>query len=243
MSHRTLAQLVLTVALATAGCSGVAAPSTMSTQGAPGGSGLPLASPTEFSTSSPSPSPSLAGANPSPGCEPSSLGALKDEGFVPIGGQFTPPEHELARGYDVVASLAQAPVTAYQPILPKAVPGGRSLMLLLANGETQSLFAAYSDKPLQRTDTDTVLMAGRGIAVSEYPFEGQDGPFVLERVKRNRWPVQIGPHPGALVWADEIATGVRPFGVYWADGVRQWIIRGNPVHPDELVDVARSIYC
>jgi hypothetical protein len=213
--------------------------------------GVPSVAPAaESAVSSPSlaaaPRPSASAASSGPattsvaiGCRPSAVGVLHDDGFVPISEQFSPPQHPIGAGWVQIGNVSNARV-GYVPLLPKVAPAGRTLQFLLASGH--SVFAAYSHAPATRTLTDAMFMASAGILVLESPDAGQDGRFVLNHLKRNRWPVAVGPYVGALVWGDEVAEGVRPFGLYWADGVRQWIVRGTG-SPDELIDLARSIYC
>jgi hypothetical protein len=55
--------------------------------------------------------------------------------------------------------------------------------------------------------------------------------------------VRIGPHDAALVHSDEYTTGRREWTLYWADGPRQWRLGGDIADPNELIHMARSIYC
>jgi hypothetical protein len=186
-------------------------------------------------------SPTSAGAPA--GCGPSDLGALTDEGFTPFGEGFGPNEPTLGVAGNVLSSVAQARPTRYTVLLPKTLPGNRLLGLILWQSDAEQLGLIYSSEPVSIETTNSALHKGGGMALTERPFNGQDAKFVMENALRNKWLVEVGPHPAALIWGSEVAAGVRPFRLYWADGEREWILIGNPERPEVLLDFARSIYC
>jgi hypothetical protein len=196
----------------------------------PGG---PVAGPQRSQTSAGAPA----------GCGPSDLGALKDEGYTRFGEGFGRNEPNLGVAGNVLSSVAEATPTRYTVLLPKTLPGNRPLGLILWQPGAEQLGLIYSSEPVSIETTNSALHKSGGMALTQRPFNGQDAEFVLENALRNKWLVEVGPHPAALVWGSEVAAGVRPFGLYWADGVREWILIGNPERPEDLVDFARSIYC
>jgi hypothetical protein len=178
------------------------------------------------------------------GCGPAALGALQDEGFTPYGsrrgGRNSPT---LGHAGDVIESIDQITPSRYEVLLPKTLPGQRTLKLIVWLPEAEQLGLVYSSSEVSADTTNSLLHSNRGMALTQRPFAGQDASFVMQSAPRNRWLVQVGPNPAALVWGSEVAPGVRPFELYWADGDREWILIGNPERPEELVDFARSIYC
>lgn len=177
------------------------------------------------------------------GCGPSDLGEIKDEGFTPFGGGRGSNDATLGSAGTVVPSVAEIKPTRYTVLVPKTLPGDRVLRLTLWLPQEEQLGLVYSAKSVSAETRNSILHKDGGMALTQRPFNGQDAKFVLNNAPRNRWLVQVGPHPAALVWGSEVAAGVRPFGLYWADEDREWILIGNPERPEVLLDFARSIYC
>jgi hypothetical protein len=209
--------------------------------------GLPAGSSTAAPTSSPEARPSASVAAPSSsfplGCGPSSLGPLVDERPPASSQHFGGPFDAALSTYGtLVTDIADVKARGYTPLFPSANAGARTFQLAIDQTEIDAVALLYSAAPVPSTETNEGFIAKGGFALNESPFEGQDAKDVLSTVPSNRWPVQIGPHPAALVWGDPAPDGTRSFGLYWADDVRQWELIGD-ADPNELVDFARSIYC
>jgi len=184
---------------------------------------------------------STATAHPStswpPGCGPSNVDITEPPDSPGWGHAETP----LLGKQTMVPTFDDLPTDAFRPLRPDE-PEGRPLQHILLTGTSDILFV-YARHPLDETDTLTDAHAKGAFILAQRPFAGQDADFVLENVWRDSWRLQVGPHPAALVLGTPITTTIRTYGLYWADGEREWILRGDPVDPEELVDLARSIYC
>lgn len=177
------------------------------------------------------------------GCEPSEIGPLPDEDFTTPRRQFGSNDGRLGDAGAVVASLQDVPIASYPQVKPHAAPGGRGLKLILWLPQAQQLGLVYSTTAVSADTPNIDLFKGHGIALTQRPFSGMDARFVYDGAPRNKWLTQVSQYEAVLLWPDPMAEGVRPFRLYWADGIREWILIGNTGQPDELVDFARSIYC
>ncbi len=122
-------------------------------------------------------------------------------------------------GLTIVESIDQLEVTAYTPLVPRTIPGDRSLQMIGVLPEIQAVSFIYAASPLDRAMTATAALRASAIAVTQRPFEYLTADVVLsEGPRRNKWRVRLGPHDAALVWGDEMAEALRPFGLYWTDG-------------------------
>ncbi len=184
---------------------------------------------------------STATAHPStswpPGCGPSNLDITES----PASPGWGRAESPLLARDTVVPTFEDLPTHAFHPLRPDE-PEGRPLQHILLIGNS-NISLLYAREPLD--DADTLIDAYRKgtFGLTQRPFAGQDADFVLENAPRDSWRVEVGPYPAALVLGTPLTTTIRPYGLYWADGEREWILHGDPVDPEELVDLARSIYC
>jgi hypothetical protein len=119
--------------------------------------------------------------------------------------------------------------------------GNRTLRLAVVDAHG-ALTQVFAHETLTEDASYLDALEAHAIMVVQRPFNGQDAEFVLTEAIRNAWPTQVGPHSAALVWADPESETVRSFGLYWADGPREWIARAAG-DPNVLIDMARSIYC
>lgn len=176
------------------------------------------------------------------GCTASDLGALKDDGYIRSDQQRgRAPLTPLTSFGEVVDGVGSIQGVSYQPLAPRETP---TLPLSLAMSQPAGDIIAliYSPKPLADGASRLDLYANGGLMVLQQPAELPDGKTVFDSTERNRWLFRVDAHDAALIWGDEVASGVRPFGLYWSDGERSWSIVGTQ-GPDILIDMARSIYC
>jgi len=94
-------------------------------------------------------------------------------------------------------------------------------------------------------DTATLddFLATGGVLVNQWKSDGQTAQTVFDSVGKRAVPVAVGPYPAAMVHGDEIQTKIRPFGLYWSDGTRDFSILAGVDRPETVIDLARSIYC
>ena len=175
------------------------------------------------------------------GCGPSTL-QIVDGGSVGPGERLSEAAQDRPLGTAGGAIDLATEALAIVPTLP-ARPGSRLLQFALYNGTTGVLSLAYSQAGATPRSSTFDFLGHGGFALTERPYSGQDGTEVYDSVSRNRWYVNVGSYQAALVWADPYASNLRPFGLYWSDGTREFILIGAPVSPNELVDFARSIEC
>jgi hypothetical protein len=187
--------------------------------------------------------PGPSGSPPQQGCGPISLGIAYDPYATPGTQYGWPPELALADLGTVVEDFGDVTARGYRPLRPPD-PAARPLRLILVQAEVDAVALVYSPVPVAASDTNADLLAKGALVLTQRPFAGQDADFVLRVVPMDDWRVELGPYPGALVLGSPTAAGIRPFGLYWADGDREWILHGGgPARPEDLVDLARSIYC
>lgn len=176
------------------------------------------------------------------GCAPSSMGELTDDGFVPVAEQRGLIDHPFGIGATRLTSIDDPQLAAIDVKAPPNGPSEKPLREVLWVPEENAVSLVYSPADATVGLSTTEFLRTGGIVLIQLPFAGQDAKTVLSAVTRNVWEVDVGTHPAALVWGDPVAEDVRPFGLYWADGESQWVLRGA-VAPDELINLARSIYC
>lgn len=178
------------------------------------------------------------------GCEPSNLGALQDDGFVkPSDRRGGGMDRPLGTAGPVVSGESALSMLPFIAVLPPYGIGGRSRQLTMYEPQTATLSVAYARKVVLPTDSTFDFLATGGFGLTERPFAGQDAELVFNTLTRNRWLVTIGDQQATLVWADPYTDTLRPFGLYWSDGIREYILIGAPTSPDELVDFARALAC
>lgn len=181
-------------------------------------------------------------ASVAPGCGPSDLGVAFDRnppapdpralGFVEV---------RLAAGAVVADDFADLGGLGYIPLRPSEPPG-RPLQVILLYVDAQVLLI-YSVAKLAETDTARTVLIKTGYLLNQAPFQGRDAELVMSVAPSDDYLVQVGPHPAALVIGTPLGEGISSVGLYWADGPRQWMLRGDPERLEDLVDLARSIYC
>jgi hypothetical protein len=142
-----------------------------------------------------------------------------------------------------VPDITDQRISAMKPLLPQSTISARSRQLILFNPDAKILTLVYAPQRVDGSDGAWAALKSGAFKFTQKPYTGQDAELVHTSLTGNRWYVQLGTTKATLVWADPVAAGVRPFGLYWADGSHDFILQGAPEGPDELVDFARSLYC
>jgi hypothetical protein len=182
----------------------------------------------------------------SPSCAPSSLSPLHDDGHVKVEDMLShTPRRSLRAAGEEVASVEAAKLEydgSFEALEP-AMPANLPLALIMYEPAADTYILVYSNAEVGDETTVGEVIASGGIVAVEQAKGETDGQVAFDATDRNRWMVDIGGQDAALIWGDEVAAGTRPFGLYWTDDERSWIVNGTPGDPDALVDFARSIYC
>jgi hypothetical protein len=177
------------------------------------------------------------------GCRPSAL-TLDEPPYEPVVGHGRADlDRPLGSGREVVDTIDEAQIDSYEPLEPPSEIGGRSLQFLAVVKGIDMLSMVYASSKVTPGMTRSELWQRNGIAINQVPAEAEDPAKVALTIPDVSWEVEIGPHLAALVHGDADASGVRAFNLVWTDGARKWTMYGNPVSPNEMVDLARSIYC
>lgn len=89
------------------------------------------------------------------------------------------------------------------------------------------------------------LVRAGGIMLHRARPSGRDAQAVIRAVGERATVTSVRQHEAALVWADPSdGTGAsRSFDLHWSDGDYDYIILGGTDGPDEVVDMARSMFC
>ncbi|MFA6575293.1 MAG: hypothetical protein WCS84_07710 [Nocardioides sp.] len=102
----------------------------------------------------------------------------------------------------------------------------------------------FSGSPIDSKTTVAAFQASGGIALEATPAKNAGLPEVVNQVGDKRAiPVEVGPYPGVVIWADpEDASERRMHHVYWeADGyLFGLILQGTPEH---AATVSREVAC
>jgi hypothetical protein len=121
-------------------------------------------------------------------------------------------------------------------------PDGYGEVLAVEITDDPGVQSFFATSEIGEKDTIIDFFARGGIAVRQYRARGIDASVVVAEIGKRATLVGVGPYSAALVHADEIAPGLRPFHIYWSDGDSDWAIVGN-VEQAVVIDMARSVAC
>jgi hypothetical protein len=130
-------------------------------------------------------------------------------------------------------------------LVPARAPEGLDRVLVLEDNraDRQGMRLYYGPVSVVGSMTIDDFLGAGGIVVSEWKSDGQSAQVVFDAVGKRAIPVAIGPYDAAMVHGDEISTRIRPYGLYWSDGSRDFSILSGVDRPETTIDLARSIYC
>lgn len=193
---------------------------------------------------------SAAGASVSLACGPAQAVAFDDSSFTPYAAQRThallPPLSQTGR---VVISIDD-PKVPVQTVGIGQTLLGKPLTLLVALEDppgtggtlTREIRAYYGPANAADLTVDAFLSAG-GVIIGEASTTGRDATFVIGSVGKRAATVGVGPYVAALVHADPLADGTRPYGLYWSDGTLDLSIVAGDLAPESVIGIARAFYC
>lgn len=198
----------------------------------------------------------LAGAQPAgvegakdDGCGPSTIPPLDPKHVTSVSGRMYPPI--LGSGDPTTA--ADARKAGFDFRAPQSIPGDRTLRAFFADyaddadgGRTlYEVRAYYSDLTISDTDALPDFFKAGGIMLLERTPIGTTVQGLVKAAGDRVTTVSIGPFAGALTWADDLygSDSIRPYDVWLDDGDYDIKIVGETSTPEEVVDMARSIYC
>ena len=121
----------------------------------------------------------------------------------------------------------------------------------IGSADQPGLAAYYGTTPIGPDDTVADVLARGGIAVFERPTAGKDAASVDAGAHElGSWAglVEVGGFQAAVIHADPIGTrvrpeGVRPYYVFWSDGVHDWELRAGTSTAEQAIDAARAVAC
>ncbi|MEO6579254.1 MAG: hypothetical protein ABIO99_10200 [Candidatus Limnocylindria bacterium] len=192
-----------------------------------------------------------AGAPVAEGCRPAETPA-DDPVFASVDERFGPMVASPG-GRDVsdfgirVDSLDEVPPPASVLLLGRIPSDLANELVLYEPGDVGTRWTVVmylSPKPVAGTIAD--VMAAPAVQIVQKEATGQDAQVVaaaLDESTQRYSIIKVGAFDALVHHADPVGTDdVRPWHIYWSDGVRDWSVVGNR-DPVELIDLARSIYC
>jgi hypothetical protein len=187
----------------------------------------------------------------SEGCEPATT-PPDDPDFASVEMRLGPaqegPEGRLVTDFGVpVDNLNEVPppadVLALGPI-PGVLAYDTTLYDVTDAAPRWTVVTYLSPQPVTGTIVD--VMAARAVQIVQKEANGQDAQLVADTLDEGNQPysiIRIGEFDALVHHADPVGTDdVRPWHIYWSDGIRDWSVVGNR-DPVDLIDLARSIYC
>ncbi|HET7181009.1 MAG TPA: hypothetical protein VFI15_02125 [Candidatus Limnocylindrales bacterium] len=189
------------------------------------------------------------GAHAALACGPTGEISEADQSYTP---------YALMRGHaqelpiGSTGSVADSPATSVDgvslPAEPKAI-GGLPLQLVIdapvmadASGTTVTDVRAYYASFAPGGLTIDEFLSKGGIVLSFSKSVGRDANVVVATIGKRATLVGVESFNAALVHADPLEDGTRPYRLYWSDGQRDGLLMGA-VSPSVLVDQARALYC
>jgi hypothetical protein len=104
------------------------------------------------------------------------------------------------------------------------------------------LIVVYSSSTLDPSATVVDLFAQGGAIVKMEPTTGHDGKLVAGVAGSRASLVSVSEFEAALIQSDEIAPGLRQWGIYWSDGKIDYSIESSGSAHDVVV-AARAMMC
>lgn len=177
-----------------------------------------------------------ASAASQPGCEPVTSPVTESQ-------QFTPAELQRSRMFD--------------PRLPAGQPGAESAVVAMAGksstllpthqfdliNESGEVYSYYLDQPIEGLRVSEFIKAG-GVQVHREPMTEPTSfaSFLIETLGDRATPVEVGPHQGALIWADPDVSGTRTHNLYWSDGKDNYALIVD-LSANETLNLGRALVC
>jgi hypothetical protein len=177
-------------------------------------------------------------AQVAPGCSSLATGSIVESS------QFTSPD-QVVSGFhppDAAINPATYPLTipANSGDMPSAIDG---MSLVYVRGSSWYYFR----KALPETMTFSQFMAAGGVAVERHVAAPDQQyrnytEYLLGELGDRAVAIDIGPYPGALIWADPASDGTRSHNVSWSTADFEytlWAVRT----PEVIVNLARGAVC
>jgi len=144
------------------------------------------------------------------------------------------------------SSPSDAKVVGLKLVLPRTTPPDIRVVLTLVDqrdGEPAGLRVYYANDSILAKTTASDFLAAGGVVLNEHQPDGRDAQTISDTVGKRAMPVTVGSFHGVLIHGDEVKAGVRPYGLYWSDGEREFSLLAGVKDPAPIIDFARSIYC
>ena len=166
------------------------------------------------------------------------------EGVLVESNEFTPFESRRSRLPDL--PLNPRGVTPATVPVDARVPGdvldglGRQWTVVTQDAAVYQYFG----RALIGADvTPSSFLSAGGVQYEREPAgTGSFAAYLLASAGDRAVSVAIGPHEGALVWADPRADGSRSHNLYWFDGTHNHAVIADRTAV-EVVNIGRSIAC
>ena len=186
--------------------------------------------------------PSLSGSGGcGPALAPSFAVVSNTASPAPVDRVALPP---ILSQQDRIVTLAEAQQLFPQTVVPTYLPGGRQLQLVLRKDPPDvGVVLYFASATLAADDNLYRFLDEGGILVVEYGSTDFNLSRELSIAGDLGVVVQIGPYPALITHAYTAWPPVPPFHLAWSDGQRDFEVQGGVEHPQDLVDMARSIYC
>lgn len=174
-----------------------------------------------------------------PGCEPA-VAPVLNEGYTPVEQQRGGPFRLPIRSWGKEATASDAREAGLTALEPTELFGRTLRYRTLRSG----LASYYGLAPLSDTDASEEFFEPGGIQVIETPATGRDlADRAIAAIGDQGTLVQVGDVMAAMNHGTEIATGLRPYHLYWTDRGSDWSLAAGMDDPAQVIDVARSLAC
>jgi len=102
----------------------------------------------------------------------------------------------------------------------------------------------FSAQPIDGAATLDDFYRSGGVLIKEHrPGAGHLAQTVLDQLGPRAVEVSVGPNLAATNHFDEIAPGLRPYGVWWSANGSDWSVTAGLDDPRDAIEIARSMVC
>jgi len=239
----TLSSLLPALALIAVACTGAGVAPSVDDREPPTASLVPTATRPAATTR---PSATLG-----PGCGPSDALVMEAD-FTPFAHQLSAPDpadYPAIAGSGIkVADPSEAQQRFLDFLMPPRQVAESQMQLILVDdverGVDPGVRVYYGPSSIVPGESLPLFVKRGGILVRQELAKGQDAGVVVETLGKKTALIALGPHQAAVVNADPSEpSDLRPYHLYWSDGVRDWTIIAGVADARTVIDFARTLYC
>jgi hypothetical protein len=139
------------------------------------------------------------------------------------------------------STLAAIRAVGFAGQIPTETKGLQLQRVGLLPGEALLFFSA---QPIDGAATLDDFYRSGGVLIKERrPGTGHLAQTVLDQLGPHAVEVSVGPYQAATNHFDEIAPGLRPYGVWWSANGSDWSVTAGLDDPRDAIAITRSMVC